>query len=129
MIDGVRRHRRGSHEHTDTSQKARRSPFSPALVARDVLTYRELPASGACRTDARLVGEVKDGVRGAWIPERSSERIPDSAGQAIARAEWFATDPRRLVSRLDLSRSGPLVRRLARVVAQCPTFPHAWLLH
>jgi hypothetical protein len=68
-------------------------------------------------------------VRGAWIPEWSSERRPDSAGQAIARAEWLATDPRRLVLRLDLSRSGPRVRRLARVVAQCPTSPHAWLLH
>lgn len=27
---------------------------------RDVLSYRELRISGACRTGARLVGEVKD---------------------------------------------------------------------
>src|SRR5271157_697787 len=45
------------------------------------------------------------GGRGAWIPERSSERIPNPACQAVARAEWFAADPRRLVPRLRHNRS------------------------
>src|SRR6266567_8589111 len=63
------------HEHADTSQKARRSLFYAAPVARDVLTYRELPVSGACRTDARLVGEVKDRPRKLDVPSTRKGRI------------------------------------------------------
>ena len=74
-LERVRRHRRGFHEHADASQEARRNPFSPAPVARDVLTYRELPVSGACRTDARLVGEVKDRPRKLDVPSTSKGRM------------------------------------------------------